>query len=118
MAHRRQPRRRHRRGRRYGDGVDIAARIEALADPGGALVSNTVHDQVRDRLPFRFEVEIVGVEALGRLPRRALDLGLAQLRLDRADGLDATWSCSLKMSSRAASKRSAQIWAPVAVSIN
>src|SRR5438270_1116116 len=39
----------------YGDGVNIAARIEALADPGGVLVSNTVHDQVRDRLPFVFE---------------------------------------------------------------
>jgi len=39
----------------YGDGVNIAARIEALADPGGVFVSNTVHDQVRDRLPFTFE---------------------------------------------------------------
>src|SRR5207244_879426 len=39
----------------YGDGVNIAARIEALADPGGVLVSNTVHDQVRDRLPFVFD---------------------------------------------------------------
>jgi adenylate cyclase len=39
----------------YGDGVNIAARIEALADPGGVFVSNTVHDHVRDRLPFLFE---------------------------------------------------------------
>jgi adenylate cyclase len=39
----------------YGDGVNIAARIETLADPGGVFVSNTVHDQVRDRLPFVFE---------------------------------------------------------------
>jgi len=39
----------------YGDGVNIAARIEALADAGGVFVSNTVHDQVRDRLPFTFE---------------------------------------------------------------
>jgi TolB-like protein/class 3 adenylate cyclase len=39
----------------YGDGVNIAARIEALADPGGVFVSNTVHDHVRDRLPFVFE---------------------------------------------------------------
>jgi len=39
----------------YGDGVNIAARIEALADPGGVFLSNTVHDQVRDRLPFVFE---------------------------------------------------------------
>ena len=39
----------------YGDGVNIAARIEALADAGGVFISNTVHDHVRDRLPFIFE---------------------------------------------------------------
>jgi adenylate cyclase len=39
----------------YGDGINIAARIEALADTGGVFVSNTVHDHVRDRLPFVFE---------------------------------------------------------------
>jgi len=39
----------------YGDGVNIAARIEALADAGGVFVSNTVHDNFRDRLPFVFE---------------------------------------------------------------
>jgi adenylate cyclase len=39
----------------YGDGGNIAARIEALADAGGVFVSNIVYDQVRDRLPFVFE---------------------------------------------------------------
>jgi len=39
----------------YGDGVNIAARIEALADAGGVFVSNTVYDHVRDRLPFHFQ---------------------------------------------------------------
>jgi TolB-like protein/class 3 adenylate cyclase len=39
----------------YGDGVNIAARIEALAEPSGVFVSYTVHDHVRDRLPFVFE---------------------------------------------------------------
>ena len=39
----------------YGDGVNIAARLEALADAGGVFVSNTVHDHVRDRVPFVFE---------------------------------------------------------------
>jgi adenylate cyclase len=38
-----------------GDGINIAARIEALADAGGVFVSHTVHDHVRDRLPFVFE---------------------------------------------------------------
>ena len=45
----------HDETRIYGDGINIAARLEALAQPGGVLVSNTVHDQVRGRLPFTFE---------------------------------------------------------------
>lgn len=45
----------HDETRIYGDGINIAARLEALAEPGGLLVSNTVHDQVRDKLPFTFE---------------------------------------------------------------
>ncbi len=39
----------------FGDGVNVAARLEPLAEPGGLCVSRSVHDQVRDRLPFRFE---------------------------------------------------------------
>jgi len=39
----------------YGDGVNIAARLEGIAESGGVLVSQAVHDQVRDRLELSFE---------------------------------------------------------------
>ena len=39
----------------FGDGVNVAARLEALAEPGGICVSGTVRDHIRDRLPYPFE---------------------------------------------------------------
>jgi adenylate cyclase len=38
----------------FGNGVNVAARLEALAEPGGICVSRVVRDQVRDRLGFAF----------------------------------------------------------------
>ena len=39
----------------FGDGVNVAARLEALAEPGGICVSGTVRDQVRDKLPYALD---------------------------------------------------------------
>ena len=39
----------------FGDGVNVAARLEALAEPGGICCSGTVHDQIRDKLPYPFD---------------------------------------------------------------
>src|SRR6266478_9702231 len=39
----------------FGDGVNVAARLEALAEPGGVCISRTVHDHIRDKLAYSFE---------------------------------------------------------------
>jgi TolB-like protein len=39
----------------FGDGVNVAARLEALAEPGGIYISRTVCEQICDRLPYPFE---------------------------------------------------------------
>jgi adenylate cyclase len=39
----------------FGDGVNVAVRLEALAEPGGICISRTVRDQIRDKLAYQFE---------------------------------------------------------------
>src|SRR5690242_21032389 len=39
----------------FGDGVNVAARLEGLAEPGGVCISRVMRDQIRDKLPYPFE---------------------------------------------------------------
>jgi adenylate cyclase len=39
----------------YGDGVNIAARLEELAQPGGICISGSAHEQIENKLPLEFE---------------------------------------------------------------
>ena len=43
------------RGSVYGDGVNVAARLQALAEPAGICVSGSVYDAIGQRLPFDYE---------------------------------------------------------------
>src|ERR1700738_1792795 len=39
----------------YGDGINVAARLESLADPGGICISGKVHEEIRSKLPLGYE---------------------------------------------------------------
>ncbi|MBW1771120.1 MAG: adenylate/guanylate cyclase domain-containing protein [Deltaproteobacteria bacterium] len=45
----------HEEDRIYGDGVNVAARVESLAEAGGICVSGTVFDQIESKLPLGYE---------------------------------------------------------------
>ena len=51
----------------YGDGVNIAARLEGLAEPGGICISRTAYDQIEDKLPFGYEY--LGQREVKNIPR-------------------------------------------------
>ena len=51
----------------FGDGVNVAARLEALADPDGICISRVVRDQIRDKLPY--EPEDMGEQGLKNIAR-------------------------------------------------
>jgi adenylate cyclase len=61
----------------YGTGVNVAARLESLADPGGILISGTAYDQVEGRLDCGFaflgEREVKNIERPVRVYRVLLD---------------------------------------------
>jgi TolB-like protein/class 3 adenylate cyclase len=61
----------------YGDGVNIAARLEALADPGSVVISSAVFEQVRDRVPDSFED--LGDQQVKNIARPVRVYRLAQL---------------------------------------
>jgi class 3 adenylate cyclase len=61
----------------YGDGVNIAARLEAIADIGGVCISGAAHDEIESKLDLTFRA--LGPQTLKNLPRPvvayAVDVG-------------------------------------------
>ncbi|UVD55351.1 adenylate/guanylate cyclase domain-containing protein [Rhizobium sp. Pop5] len=65
----------------YGDGVNIAARLQASATPGGIVISSTVYDQVRNKVA-------VGFEFLGPLMVKNVEEGVPSYAVRIGDGSD------------------------------
>jgi adenylate cyclase len=65
----------------YGDGVNVAARLESLADPGGICISDTVHAQIRNKLPLSYDdlgaQTVKNIAETVRVLRVMLDGGVA-----------------------------------------
>lgn len=68
----------------YGDGVNVAARLEALAEPGGVNLSGTVHELVQDKLDLAFEdlgeKKVKNIDKPVRIYRLGLDTVAKQNR--------------------------------------
>jgi adenylate cyclase len=59
----------------FGDGVNVAARLETLCEPGGLCVSRAVRDQVRDKLPIAFDD--LGEQTVKNIARPVRAFGLS-----------------------------------------
>jgi adenylate cyclase len=71
----------------FGDGVNVAARLETLSQPGGLCISRAVRDQVRDRLPISFDD--LGEQAVKNIARPVRAFGLSPDAITAAPDLAA-----------------------------
>jgi hypothetical protein len=94
----------------YGDGVNVAARLESLAEPGGSCIRRNVRNQVRDKLDIDFEdlgvVEVKNIARPMRVFRVVLD--------EKADAL---LTPVVEMPVKAAPSRRPQIAVALVVSV-
>jgi adenylate cyclase len=71
----------------YGDGVNIAARLESLAEPSGICISRVVRDQIRDKLPYPFED--LGEQNVKNIARPVRAYGMSAIARGRRPGSSA-----------------------------
>jgi class 3 adenylate cyclase/TolB-like protein/Tfp pilus assembly protein PilF len=71
----------------FGDGVNVAARLETLCESGGLCISRAVRDQVRDKLPIAFDD--LGEQAVKNIARPVRAFGLAPPAIAAAPDLPA-----------------------------
>ena len=64
----------------FGDGVNIAARLEAICEPGGICISRAANDQIRDKLSFAFAD--LGEQTVKNISRAVGIFGLASKEIE------------------------------------
>jgi adenylate cyclase len=69
----------------FGDGVNVAARLESLCEPGGLCISRAVRDQVRDKLPVTFDD--LGEQQVKNIARPVRAFGLTAVAIAAAPEL-------------------------------
>ena len=71
----------------YGDGVNIAARLECLAEEGGICISGMAYDQVKNKLPFKYEYQgeqiVKNIEEPLRIYKVLMEKDAADIILDK-----------------------------------
>ena len=71
----------------YGDGVNIAARLESLAEEGGVCISGTAYDHVKNKLPFRYEYQgeqkVKNIKGPVRIYKVLIEKDVDELILDK-----------------------------------
>ena len=84
----------------YGDGINIASRLEKIAEPGGLCISATIFEQVRDRIPHDFED--LGEHSVKNITRpiRVYRVPLSQKGAAPADGGTAAKGSELELPDR------------------
>lgn len=69
----------------YGDGVNVAARLEGLAEPGGICISGKVYEEVRNKLPTAFED--LGEQEVKNIPEPVRVYRWAEAAVDPMPGM-------------------------------
>jgi adenylate cyclase len=67
-------------GRIYGDGVNIAARLEGLSEPGGICISKTIFDHIENKLPY--EYDFIGEQKVKNIAKR---VSVYRIKMDSGD---------------------------------
>ncbi len=84
----------------FGDGVNIAARLESICEPGGLCISEIARDQVRDKLPLTFTD--LGEQQVKNIARPVRVFGLAPQEIAEAGELSVGRVRPVKLGNRTA----------------